>query len=172
MATAGRNLSEYNKEFIPNGADFKVGIVVSEWNDSITLNLLKGAKEALLDNGVKEKNILIRFVPGAFELPLGAQYMCEFTDVDGVVAIGVVIQGETKHFDFVCDGATQGIKDINLKYNIPVAFCLLTDNNIQQSIDRSGGKHGHKGVECAIACMKMIDLKRQFKSTGKIGYSK
>jgi 6,7-dimethyl-8-ribityllumazine synthase len=163
MATAGRNLSEYNKEFIPNGADFKVGIVVSEWNDSITLNLLKG---------VKEENILVRFVPGAFELPLGAQYMCEFTDVDGVVAIGVVIQGETKHFDFVCDGATQGIKDINLKYNIPVAFCLLTDNNMQQSIDRSGGKHGNKGIECAIACMKMIDLKRQFKSTGKIGYSK
>ncbi len=172
MATAGRNLSEYKKISTPNGADFKVGIVASEWNDSITLNLLKGAKEALLDNGVKEENILIRFVPGAFELPLGAQYMCEFTDVDGVVAIGVVIQGETKHFDFVCDGATQGIKDINLKYNIPVAFCLLTDNNIQQSIDRSGGKHGNKGVECAIACMKMIDLKRQFKSTGKIGYSK
>lgn len=172
MATALRNLSEYDKDFVPNGADFKVGIVVSEWNDSITLNLLKGAKEALLDNGVKEDNILVRFVPGAFELPLGAQYMCEFTDVDGVVAIGVVIQGETKHFDFVCDGATQGIKDINLKYNTPVAFCLLTDNNIQQSIDRSGGKHGNKGIECAIACMKMIDLKRQFKSVGKIGYSK
>ncbi|MEN9998500.1 MAG: hypothetical protein RI922_1490 [Bacteroidota bacterium] len=172
MATALRNLSEYDKDFVPNGADFKVGIVVSEWNDSITLNLLKGAKEALIDNGVKEENILVRFVPGAFELPLGAQYMCEFTDVDGVVAIGVVIQGETKHFDFVCDGATQGIKDINLKYNTPVAFCLLTDNNMQQSIDRSGGKHGNKGIECAIACMKMIDLKRQFKSVGKIGYSK
>ena len=172
MATALRNLSEYDKDFVPNGADFKVGIVVSDWNDSITLNLLKGAKEALLDNGVKEENILVRFVPGAFELPLGAQYMCEFTDVDGVVAIGVVIQGETKHFDFVCDGATQGIKDINLKYNTPVAFCLLTDNNMQQSIDRSGGKHGNKGIECAIACMKMIDLKRQFKSVGKIGYSK
>jgi 6,7-dimethyl-8-ribityllumazine synthase len=98
--------------------------------------------------------------------------MCEFTDVDGVVAIGVVIQGETKHFDFVCDGATQGIKDINLKYNTPVAFCLLTDNNMQQSIDRSGGVHGNKGIECAIACMKMIDLKRQFKTIGKIGYSK
>jgi 6,7-dimethyl-8-ribityllumazine synthase len=172
MATALRNLSEYDKDFVPNGADFKVGIVVSEWNDSITLNLLKGAKEALTDNGVKEENILVRFVPGAFELPLGAQYMCEFTDVDGVVAIGVVIQGETKHFDFVCDGATQGIKDINLKYNTPVAFCLLTDNNMQQSIDRSGGIHGNKGVECAIACLKMIDLKRQFKTIGKIGYSK
>jgi len=162
MATANRNLSEYNKDFVPNGADFKIGIVVSEWNDSITLNLLKGAKEALLENGVKEENILVRFVPGAFELPLGAQYMCEFTQVDGVVAIGVVIQGETKHFDFVCYGATQGIKDVNLQYNTPVAFCLLTDNNIQQSIDRSGGKHGNKGIECAIACMKMIGLKKDF----------
>lgn len=163
MATIHRNLSEYNKEFIPNGADFKVGIVVSEWNEKITLNLLKGAKEALIDNGVKEENILIRFVPGAFELPLGAQLVAENTDVDGIVAIGVVIQGETKHFDFVCDGATQGIKDVNLKYNLPVSFCLLTDNNIQQSIDRSGGKHGNKGVECAIACLKMIELKKSFK---------
>ena len=162
MATALRNLSEYDKDFVPNGADFKVGIVVSEWNDSITMNLLKGAKDALLENGVNEKNILIRFVPGAFELPLGAQFMCEFTDVDGVIAIGVVIQGETKHFDFVCDAATQGIKDVNLEFNTPVAFRLLTDNNIQQSIDRSGGKHGNKGIECAIACMKMIAMKKDF----------
>lgn len=172
MATAGKNLSEYNKEFIPNGADFKIGIVVSEWNDSITLNLLKGAKEALLDNGVREENIIVRFVPGAFELPLGCQLMIENTDVDGVVAIGVVIQGETKHFDFVCSGTTQGIMDLNLKHNKPVAFCLLTDNNIQQSIDRSGGKHGNKGTECAVACMKMVGLKKQFIHTEKIGYGK
>ncbi len=164
MATAGRNLSDYNKDFIPNGADFKIGIVVSEWNDNITLNLLKGAKEALTDNGVSEENIIVRFVPGAFELPLGCQFFCEHTDVDGVVAIGTVIQGETRHFDFVCDGATQGIKDVNLKYNTPVSFCLLTDNTLQQSIDRSGGKHGNKGIECAIACMKMIALKRSFQS--------
>jgi 6,7-dimethyl-8-ribityllumazine synthase len=162
MATANRNLSEYNKEFIPNGADFKIGIVVSEWNENITLNLLKGAKQALLDNGVLENNIIVRFVPGAFELPLGCQYMCEKTNVDGVIAIGTVIQGETRHFDFVCDGATQGIMDINLKYNTPVSFCLLTDNTLQQSIDRSGGKHGNKGIECAIACMKMIELKQSF----------
>ncbi len=162
MATANRNLSEYNKEFIPNGADFKIGIVVSEWNENITLNLLKGAKHALIDNGVREENIFVRFVPGAFELPLGCQYLCEYTEVDGVIAIGTVIQGETKHFDFVCDGATQGIKDVNLKYNTPVAFCLLTDNTLQQSIDRSGGKHGNKGIECAIACMKMIELKKSF----------
>ncbi len=172
MATAGKNLSEYNKEFIPNGADFKIGIVVSEWNDSITLNLLKGAKEALLDNGVPEEHILVQFVPGAFELPLGCQFMLENTNVDGIVAIGVVIQGETKHFDFVCSGTTQGIMDINLKYNKPVAFCVLTDNNIQQSIDRSGGKHGNKGTECAVACLKMIGLKNQFSNVEKIGYSR
>ena len=172
MATYLKNLSDYNKENIPNGADFKIGIVVSEWNDSITLNLLAGAKQTLLDNNVPEENILVRFVPGAFELPLAAQLMLDNTDVDGVVAIGVVIQGETKHFDFVCDGATQGIKDVNLKYNIPVAFCLLTDDNMQQSIDRSGGVHGNKGIECAIACMKMIDLKKQFTTTDKIGYGK
>lgn len=162
MATIHRNLSVHRKELIPNGADFRVGIVVSEWNDTITLNLLKGAKETLLENGVSEGNIMVRFVPGAFELPLGAQFMLDNTDVDGVIAIGVVIQGETKHFDFVCQGATQGIMHVNLEYNSPVSFCLLTDNNMQQSIDRSGGKHGNKGVECAIACLKMIELKKSF----------
>lgn len=162
MATEHRNLSVYDKENIPNGADFKVGIVVSEWNDNITLNLLAGAKQTLLENGVPEENIMIRFVPGAFELPLGAQLMLDNTDVDGVIVIGVVIQGETKHFDYVCQGTTQGIMHLNLEYNSPVAFCLLTDNNIQQSIDRSGGKHGNKGIECAIACMKMIFLKKSF----------
>tara|TARA_Y100000385_G_C13091662_1_gene639069 strand:- start:2396 stop:2884 length:489 start_codon:yes stop_codon:yes gene_type:complete len=162
MATVNRNLSEYNKEEIPNGADFKIGIVVSEWNEKITFNLLKGAKQALLDNGVKEENIDVRLVPGAYELPLGAQFFCESDGVDGVVAIGVVIQGETKHFDYVCEGASQGLMNVNLKYNTPVAFCVLTDEYEQQSIDRSGGVHGNKGIECAVACMKMIALKRSF----------
>jgi 6,7-dimethyl-8-ribityllumazine synthase len=162
MATEGRNLSEYNKEVIPSGADFKIGIVVSEWNDSITLNLLEGAKNALLENGVKEQNIIVRFVPGAYELPLGSQFMCKNETIDGVIAIGAVIQGETKHFDYVCEAATLGIKDVNLKFNTPISFCLLTDNTMQQSIDRSGGKHGNKGIECAIACLKMIALKKSF----------
>jgi len=162
MATEGRNLSEYNKEVIPSGADFKIGIVVSEWNDSITLNLLEGAKNALLENGVKEQNIIVRFVPGAYELPLWSQFMCKNETIDGVIAIGAVIQGETKHFDFVCEAATLGIKDVNLKFNTPISFCLLTDNTMQQSIDRSGGKHGNKGIECAIACLKMIALKKSF----------
>lgn len=159
MATVHKNLSDYNREEIPNGADFRVGIVVSEWNYDITGNLLKGAISALTDNGVKEQNIIVKHVPGAFELPLGCQMLLEADeDLDGVVAIGCVIQGETKHFDFVCQGATQGIMAVNLEYNTPVSFCLLTDNTKQQSIDRSGGKHGNKGTECAVSVLKMIGL--------------
>src|SRR5690606_20351276 len=146
MATAEKNLSAYDKNEIPYGADFMIGIVVSEWNDDITLNLLKGAKQTLLDNGVEEDNIIVKFVPGAFELPLACQWLLESDeDIDGVIAIGCVIQGETKHFDFVCQAATEGIMRVNLEYNTPVTFCLLTDNTKQQSIDRSGGKHGNKG---------------------------
>ena len=162
MATENKNLSEYNKDEIPNGADFKIGIVVSEWNYDITGNLLKGAKEALIDNGVLEENISVKHVPGTFELPLGCQFMLESDDdIDGIIAIGCVIQGETKHFDFVCQGATQGIMRVNMEYNTPVSFCVLTDNTKQQSIDRSGGKHGNKGTECAVACLKMIGLQEE-----------
>jgi 6,7-dimethyl-8-ribityllumazine synthase len=162
MATEHHNLSNYNKELVPNGADFKVGIVVSEWNDNVTLNLLKGAKETLLTNGVKEDDIHVYFVPGTFELPLGCQMIFENTFLDGVIAIGCVIQGETRHFDFVCEGTTKGIMDVGLKYNKPAIFCVLTDNNLQQSLDRAGGKHGNKGVECAVALLKMVALSRKF----------
>jgi 6,7-dimethyl-8-ribityllumazine synthase len=160
METEHQNLSSFNEKDVPNGADFKIGIVVSEWNTEITFNLLKGAKETLIECGVLESNILINFVPGTFELALGSQFLFESTDADAAIAIGVVIQGETKHFDFVCHGATQGIMDVSLKYNKHISFCVLTDLNIQQSIDRSGGKHGNKGVECAIAALKMIQLQK------------
>jgi 6,7-dimethyl-8-ribityllumazine synthase len=161
MATKGNNLSTYNKDFVPNGAGFRIGIVVSSWNEHITLKLLEGANHALLENGVLGADITIKFVPGAFELPLGAQLLLESTDLDGVIAIGTVIQGETKHFDFVCAGTTQGLMDVMLKHSKPVAFCVLTDQNKQQSIDRSGGIHGNKGIECAIACLKMIAFKKE-----------
>lgn len=161
MATVNKNLSEYDKDTIPNGADFKIGIVVSEWNDNITYNMRDGAIQALLDNGVQEQNILVKHVPGSFELSLGAQWLLEKEEMDGVIAIGSVIQGETKHFDFVCDATAQGIKDVGLKYNKPAIFCVLTDNTMQQAIDRSGGKYGNKGIEAAIACIKMIHLKKQ-----------
>lgn len=161
MATSLKNLSAYDIHTIPNGADFRIGIVVSEWNDHITSKLLEGAVQTLLENGVPEKQIEVARVPGAFELPLAAQWMTQKNAIDGVIAIGVVIQGETRHFDFVCSGTTQGIMDVNLKSDKPVSFCLLTDNTEQQSIDRAGGKHGNKGVEAAVTVLKMIELKRK-----------
>ncbi|NOQ74964.1 MAG: 6,7-dimethyl-8-ribityllumazine synthase [Crocinitomix sp.] len=162
MATANKNLSQYEKGTIPNGADFRIGIVVSEWNDDITSPLMNGAIEALRENGVKKKNIIVKNVPGTFELPLGCQFLLEADeDMDGVIAIGCVIQGETKHFDFVCQGATQGIMAVTMEYNTPVSFCVLTDNTKQQSIDRSGGKHGNKGIECAVSLLKMIGLQEE-----------
>ncbi len=163
MATSIKNLSEYDKQNISNGADYKIGIVVSEWNEAITSKLMEGAINTFKENGVREENILIKTVPGAFELPLGAQSLLEFNKLDGVISIGTVIQGETKHFDYVCTGATQGIMTVMLNYNTPISFCVLTDNNMQQSIDRAGGKHGNKGIECAVSLLKMIQLQRSLK---------
>jgi 6,7-dimethyl-8-ribityllumazine synthase len=168
MATT--DLSNYDFNKVPNGANFKVGIVVSEWNSKITFGLLKGAEETLLKHGVSKENIEITFVPGAFELALGAQFLFENSDhLDAVICIGTVIRGETAHFDYVCQGATQGIMETGLKYNKPCVFCVLTDDNEQQSIDRSGGKHGNKGVEAGVAALKMIELKKP-KKTGSIGF--
>ena len=161
MATANHNLSNYDKSTIPNAKNFRFGIVVSEWNPEVTEGLFKGAYEALLDCGAQEKNILKWEVPGSFELIYGSKNMI-MRQVDAVIAIGCVIQGETKHFDFVCEGVTQGIKDLNVTSNTPVIFCVLTDNNQQQSLDRSGGKHGNKGTEAAIAAIKMAHLRRMF----------
>ncbi|MCL9805075.1 6,7-dimethyl-8-ribityllumazine synthase [Flavobacterium amniphilum] len=161
MATENKNLSNYDKNTIPNAKDFRFGIVVSEWNEEITEGLFKGAEAALLDCGTLSQNIVRWNVPGSFELVYGAKKMIETQQVDCVITIGCVIKGETMHFEFVCEGVTQGIKDLNIQTDIPVIFCLLTDNTMQQSIDRSGGKHGNKGTEAAIAAIKMADLRRK-----------
>ena len=153
MATT--NLSSYDKDKIPNANNLRFGIVVSEWNPDITQKLYEGAVETLLEHGAKKENILTQWVPGSFELIYGCSQMLKSEDVNAVIAIGNVIRGETEHFTFVCEGVTQGIKDLNLIYDVPTIFCVLTDNNRQQSIDRSGGKHGNKGVECAVAAIKM-----------------
>ena len=160
MATVNKNLSDYNKSTIPNAKDFRFGIVVSEWNPKITEGLFKGAYEALIDCGALPTQITRWNVPGSFELVYGCKKMQQ-EDVDVVIAIGSVIQGETKHFDFVCDGVTQGVKDLNILYDVPVILCVLTDNNYQQSFDRSGGKHGNKGTEAAIVAIQMADFKRK-----------
>lgn len=158
MATENKNLSVYDKTTIPNAKDFRFGIVVSEWNSEITEGLCRGAIEALLDCGAVMENIIRWDVPGSFELTYGAKKMINKHEPDAIIAIGSVIQGETKHFDFVCGATAEGIKDLNTKYNTPVIFCVLTDNNMQQAIDRSGGKHGNKGTEAAIAAIKMAAL--------------
>jgi len=158
MATENKNLSVYDKATIPNAEDFRFGIVVSEWNAEITEGLYKGAYEALLDCGALEENIIRWNVPGSFELTYGSKKMITSQKVDTVIAIGSVIQGETKHFDFVCSATAQGIKDLNVLYDTPVIFCVLTDNYMQQAIDRSGGKYGNKGAEAAIAAIKMAAL--------------
>lgn len=158
MATANKNLSVYDKASIPNAKDFRFGIVVSEWNTEVTEGLYNGAIEALLDCGAVQENIIRWDVPGSFELTYGSKKMIATQKVDAVIAIGSVIQGETKHFDFVCSATAQGIKDLNVLTETPVIFCVLTDNNLQQAIDRSGGKHGNKGTEAAIAAIKMVAL--------------
>ncbi len=158
MATANNNLSEYDKASIPNAKNFRFGIVVSEWNSEITEGLLKGAIETLTSHSVKRENIIIWHVPGSYELIYGSKKMQEQM-VNAVIAIGSVIQGETKHFDFVCEAVAQGIKDLNVIRETPVIFCVLTDDNLQQAIDRSGGKHGNKGTEAAVAAIKMAELR-------------
>ena len=158
MATANKNLSVYDKTTIPNAKDLRFGIVVSEWNTEITEGLFNGAQEALLDCGAKSENIIRWDVPGSFELTFGCKKMLVKEKVDAIIAIGSVIKGETKHFDFVCSATAQGIKDLNVQYNIPVIFCVLTDNTLLQAQERSGGKHGNKGTEAAIAAIKMAKL--------------
>lgn len=160
MATALSNLSDFNPSEVPSGKGYKVAIVVAEWNQQITENLFLGAKEALVACGVEEEHILRSNVPGSFELVFGAKKALE-QQVDAVIVIGSVIQGETKHFDFVCQGVTQGIVSLNLSSNRPIVFCVLTDNTLQQAIDRSGGQHGNKGVEAAVTALKMIALAQQ-----------
>lgn len=161
MATINKNLSQYDKNTIPNTKGFRFGIVVSEWNENITAGMYKGAINALLENGVQQEDIISWDVPGSFELIYGCKRMIQTQNVDAVIAIGSVIQGETKHFDFVCEAVSQGIKDLNVLTDVPVVFCVLTDNTLQQAIDRSGGIHGNKGTEAAIVAIKMANLKQQ-----------
>ncbi len=155
MATEGKNLSSFDHDSIPDLTGKKFGIVVSEWNNHITDNLLKGALEGFTQAGVPESSIIIKSVPGSFELPLGAQKLLELHQLDGVVCLGSVIRGETAHFDFVCEACAKGIMDLNLKTGKPVAFGVLTDDTEQQALDRSGGRHGNKGTEAAVVVMKM-----------------
>ena len=159
MATQNNNLSDYNKDSLPDVSNLRFGIVVSQWNDDITDGLFKGAYETLLDCGVSSDNIIKLEVPGSFELIYGSKILYK-KNCDVIICLGSVIQGETKHFDYVCQGVTNGIKDLNIALDIPVIFGVLTDNTKEQAINRSGGIHGNKGVEAAITAIKMAYLNR------------
>tara|TARA_B100001057_G_scaffold176133_1_gene176804 strand:- start:54 stop:536 length:483 start_codon:yes stop_codon:yes gene_type:complete len=159
MATQNNNLSDYNKDSLPDVSNLRFGIVVSQWNDDITDGLFKGAYETLLDCGVSSDNILKLEVPGSFELIYGSKILYK-KNCDVIICLGSVIQGETKHFDYVCQGVTNGIKDLNIALDVPVIFGVLTDNSKEQAINRSGGIHGNKGVEAAITAIKMAYLNR------------
>ena len=159
MATALSNLSAYNSDAVPDGTSFTVHLVVSQWNDTITSSLQEGAVTTLLKHKVQESNIKVWNVPGSFELIYGAKKAQSYNP-DAVIVIGSVIQGQTKHFDFVCEAVSQGIKDLNVHSVVPVIFCVLTDNTLEQAQDRSGGKHGNKGVEAAVAALQMIAIRQ------------
>ena len=163
MATELQNLSSYDPGATPRGEGKRIGIVVSEWNKPVTGNLLNGAIQTLLKFGVKQSDIAVEHVPGSFELTYGAKKLIEETNPDSVIVIGCVIQGETPHFTFVCNGVTQGVTKLNILHDIPVIFGLLTTNTLEQAKARSGGRHGNKGDEAAITALKMIALNEKYK---------
>lgn len=157
------NLSEHHATF-PKADHYKIGIVISEWNPEVTEALKEGAINSLLDHGVQKNNLSIHAVPGSFELPLAAAMMFDADEeLDGVICLGCVIQGETRHFEFISQAVAQGIMRVGLDYEAPVVFGVLTCDTHEQAIERAGGKHGNKGVEAAVTILKMIQLQRKLK---------
>ena len=161
MSEKKQNLSIYDPSKVPAADKMRMGIVVSEWNPEITGALLSGAVETLKKNGLPESNLFIHYVPGSFELPQGAAYLIDQLDIDAVLCLGCVIQGETRHFEFICQAVSQGIMNLQLDSGIPVIFGILTTDNFDQAKERAGGKHGNKGDEAAITAIKMVELKNR-----------
>jgi 6,7-dimethyl-8-ribityllumazine synthase len=155
-----QNLSQYAD--VPDAGGMKIGIVVAEWNSEITFAMRDGAMQTLVRHGVKTEDIVLRHVPGSFELTAGTQMMAHYTPVDAIISIGCVIRGETPHFDYICQGVTAGLTQVSIESKTPVIFGVLTTNTLQQALDRAGGKHGNKGVEAAVTAIKMVALKRDF----------
>jgi 6,7-dimethyl-8-ribityllumazine synthase len=158
MATHLKNLSDFSDTEVPSAALYHFGIVVAEWNSAITNALYQGAYESLLEHGALADNIYTYSVPGSFELTSGADILLKNSKVNAVICLGCVIQGETRHFDFICNAVANGITNVAIKYSKPVIFGVLTTDNQQQAVDRSGGKHGNKGVEAAVTAIKMAFL--------------
>lgn len=164
MATQLKNLSDFSDTEIPSAAPFRFGIVTAEWNAVITNALYQGAYNSLAEHGADPENIFAYPVPGSFELIAGADALLNnIANLDAVICLGCVIQGETRHFDFICNAVANGLSNVGLKHNKPVIFGVLTTDNQQQAADRAGGKHGNKGVEGAVTAIKMADLIKNIK---------
>ncbi len=163
MAAKKKNLSFYEGTSLPDAGTMRIGIVVSEWNREVTGALLEGAVKILEEQGIKPENLHIHHVPGSFELPTGAAFLAESGKVDAVICLGCVIQGETRHFEFIAQAVANGCTNLSLKTNIPVIFGVLTTDTFEQAKERSGGKHGNKGDEAAITAIKMVELKNKIK---------
>jgi 6,7-dimethyl-8-ribityllumazine synthase len=171
MATENKNLSDHSQSPIPNADGMKFGIVVSEWNHDVTLALRDGCIDALVSNGATIENIETIYVPGTFELPVGARMLLGSGDFDSIICIGCVIKGETKHDEYINNAVAQGLVSLGMTSNKPVIFGVLTPNTLAQALDRAGGKHGNKGVEAAITAIKMVSLKKSLQGSKKtIGY--
>jgi len=164
MATYLKNLSDFSGSEIPSAAPYRFGIVVAEWNAEITNALYQGAYNSLIANGASAENIETYPVPGSFELTSGADILLKTDRFDAVICLGCVIQGETRHFDFICDAVANGISNVSIKYSKPVIFGVLTTDNQQQAIDRAGGKHGNKGDEAAFTAIKMAQLAKTLRA--------
>ncbi len=161
MATSLKNLSDFAHTQIADAAPFRFGIVVAEWNAAITGALYEGAYETLIQHGADPAHIKTLKVPGTYELIAGADMLLAYKNFNAVICLGCVIQGETRHFDFICDAAANGLAQVAIKYNKPVVFGVLTTDNLEQAQERAGGKHGNKGVEAAVTAIQMADLQHQ-----------
>ena len=156
MATELHHLGEQPDQQIPDASNMNFGIVVADWNSEITGALLQGAIDTLVKHGATiVDNIHVKHVPGSFELIYGAQQLCRNDNFDAIIILGSVIRGETPHFDYICQGVTYGIAHLNATQNIPVIFGLLTTDNLEQAKERSGGRLGNKGAECAVDAILM-----------------
>jgi 6,7-dimethyl-8-ribityllumazine synthase len=164
MASHLKNLSDFSSaSAIPSAKAFSFGIVVAEWNAEVTDALYQGAYKSLVDNGALPENIHSYPVPGSFELTSAADILLKNTKVDAVICLGCVIQGETRHFDFICNAVANGLSNVAIKYSKPVIFGVLTTDNQQQALDRAGGKHGNKGDEAAVTAIKMVSFAQTLK---------
>jgi 6,7-dimethyl-8-ribityllumazine synthase len=156
MSSADKSLSEFSTENLPDVSNKEFALIVAEWNSEVTEALAAGAYNTLVKHGVKPNNITKVYVPGSYELTYAAQCMAAKIRIDAVICIGCVIQGETKHNDYINHAVAQGLTNVSLKLEKPVIFGVLTPNNQQQALDRAGGIHGNKGDEAAITAIKML----------------